>query len=239
MALANYYRAMPGEAAPAKAARGKPAPGAIDMTRVHCFPSDSRPRFRMVEVEALRNAMVKLVAEAGLAQPDFKREGQSADGKYKKKGAKKPPARTPPRAGRAKDNFGEHGEWVRRCAAALKIKDPEKVFFAIDRASGFEPYLPEIRRWLLQSQPVMIVRQNLPRMGETARMPLDICFIDGFGDDENTFHVTFTGGQDRDNKSRRTGCMRLTETIEDTSAAMLMFYRPGPPAPASSTIKLK
>lgn len=239
MALGNYYRTMPGESVPPKAARGKPTPGAIDMTRVHCFPSDSRPRFRMVEVEALRNAMVKLVAEAGLAQPDFKRE-EPADGKNKKKkGAKKPPARPPVRAGRAKDNFGEHGEWVRRCAAALKIKDPEKAFFAIDRENGFEPYLPEIRRWILQSRPVMVVRQNVPRMGETARMPLDICFIDGLGGGEDTFHVTFPGGQDRDNKARRNGVMRLSETIDDTSAAMLVFYRPGPPAPSTSIIKLK
>ena len=88
------------------------------------------------------------------------------------------------------------------------------------------------------SQPVMVVRQCRPLTDEESqRWPLDIAFIDGLGSDDETFHVVYPGGCDRGRKSHTGGYMKLAELLDRTSDAMLMFYRPGPPAPATSTIK--
>ena len=65
MSIAAYYRVLPGHV------RGKPP---FDMTRVHVNPSESRPDFRMHEVNALRHRMEGLVARAGLRQRDFDRQ---------------------------------------------------------------------------------------------------------------------------------------------------------------------
>ncbi len=226
MALANYYRAMPGEA-PAKA-KAKKASGP-DLAKVHSDPSETRPKFRLAETDKLKDAMVKVLSEAGLSQADFIPE-EKDDGKKKKKPAQKPAA------GNKKDSMGELAPWAKKCAAALKMKTPEKFFFACKTEDEINRLAPEIRRWILMSQPVMVVRETPFLENNTeARWPLDIAFIDGLGVDETSFHVVFPGGKDRGLKSG--GVMQLGDILEKTTNAMVIFYRPGAPAPAASTIK--
>lgn len=58
MALAAYYRAMPGEKDRSR--------DAIDLARIHMNPSESRPDFRLKDVEALRHRMESLSRAAHL-----------------------------------------------------------------------------------------------------------------------------------------------------------------------------
>ena len=216
MALANYYREMPGAAAKARA-RGE----GIDLTRVHAHPSDSRPKFRMAETEKLYRAVRHLLSEAGLAQSDFIM-GSSDKGKGRKKSGS---SRTADAAAKSK-SFGELAPWVRKCAAALGVKTPENTFFPCKDADDINRLAPDIRRWILLSQPVLVVRENLPMNDETShRWPLDIAIIDGLGSDKHSFHVVFPGGKDRG--TRESGEMQLEDLLHRTTKAVVMFYRPG------------
>ena len=115
-----------------------------------------------------------------------------------------------------------------KCAAALKIKSPETVFFNCPTEEALLAKKDEIRRWILLSQPVMLVRQSRPLNDEISqRWPLDIAIIDGLGFDSETFHVVFPGGSDRGRKEQKGGYIKLGELLYRTSDAMLMFYRPG------------
>lgn len=69
MALAAYYRALPGHT------KGRLP---FDLSRVHFNPSESRPDFRLVEVNALKRKMEGLVDRAGLRQREFGRQWDKA-----------------------------------------------------------------------------------------------------------------------------------------------------------------
>ena len=226
MALGNYYRALPGSAA------GK---GDFDMTRVHCNPADSRPKFRLAETDRLRSEMEALLKTAGLAQPDFAFEPEQQDdgrGGRKKKPSSRPPQRAAKSAGGA--SYGENAAWVAKCAAALKVKSPEKAFYSCKTEGELLAHKDEIRKWILASQPVMVVRQNRPMTDEeSVRWPLDIAIIDGLGSDAETFHVVFPGGSDRGRRGGMSGYASLGSLLERTSDAMLVFYRPGAAAAPS------
>ena len=224
MSLANYYRVLPGASS---AAGRKTSSQGIDLTRVHSHPSDSRPKFRLAETVKLGNAVRHILAEAGLTQSDFIPKAPEGDGKKGKKKRSTTPSSSHTRRG----PFGELTPWVKKCAAALNIKTPEKTFFVCQGEEDLLKLAPEIRRWILLSQPVMVVRENLPMTDEISeRWPLDIAFIDGLGEDAESFHVVFPGGKDR-GTHRRSGEMRLEKLLERTTNAIVMFYRPGPPPP--------
>ncbi|MBO7655850.1 MAG: hypothetical protein J6U40_13090 [Kiritimatiellae bacterium] len=67
MSLAAYYRVIPGTG-------GKNVKGGIDPTRIHTNPSQSRPDFRIADVEALRHQMGRLANEAGLRKKAFDKQ---------------------------------------------------------------------------------------------------------------------------------------------------------------------
>ena len=225
MALANYYRAMPGPTpvASRKKKSGDDAP--LDLTRVHSNPSDTRPKSRLTDTKKLHDAVTKILSEAGLSQSDFILAEQGDDKKKKKASAPKPSQRG------KKDPFGKLSPWVKRCAAALKVKSPEKTFFPCRTAEDINALAPRIRSWILMSQPVLVVRESefFPDM-PSQRWPLDIAIIDGLGGDATSFHVVFPGGKDRD--LRPGGILKLEELLEHTSNAVVMFYRPGQPPAA-------
>ena len=221
MAIANYYRALPGTET------GK---GDFDITRVHSNPSDSRPKFRLAEVDRLRGEMEALIRESGLGFLDFEQAKEEGDSKGKKKPSKSMSRTAGKKKGGA--DYGKNAEWVAKCAAALKIKSPETVFFNCPTEEALLAKKDEIRRWILLSQPVLLVRQSRPLNDEISqRWPLDIAIIDGLGFDSETFHVVFPGGSDRGRKEQKGGYMKLGELLYRTSDAMLMFYRPGTTEP--------
>jgi hypothetical protein len=213
MALANYYRAVPGQTSK-KASVDLPK-----MALVHCNPADSRPKFRLVETEKLQVAIDRLVTEAGLMQSDFViEEEEDGDGKNRRKKKQR---------GAASD-YGKNAEWVAKCAAALKIRNPKAVFFPAKTEEAVLEHKGLIREWLLDSKPVMLVRQNKPLDDELSeRWPLDVAFIDGFGDDDETFHFVFPGGRDGGKKcTYGERYARPADVLTRTSDAMLIFYRP-------------
>ncbi len=221
MSLANYYRVMPGSGPVAKGRKQKTKEG-IDLSRVHSNPADSRPKFRLAETDALKSAVVSLLSSAGLSQSDFILPDTEDGGKSKKK---KPAPRNTAKRGK-KDQFGQLEPWVKKCAAALKVKNPEKAFFPCKTAEDINKLAPEIRKWMLMSQPVLVVRESTFLPGVThERWPLHIAIIDGLGRDAESFHVVFPGGKDRG--LRTGGEMKLAELLEHTSNAVVMFYRPG------------
>ena len=211
MALANYYREMPG------ASGGKSGTG-VNLEQVHCNPSDTRPKFRLAETEKLKTALEKLLSDAGFLQPDFKPKQDVAK-------AKSTARQTGSRGGKA--SYGNNAQWVSKCATALKIKSPEKVFFSCATEDEMKALAPAVRTSILKSQPVLVVRQNKPMSDElSVRWPLHIAIIDGLGPDEETFHVVFPGGADRGRKGLD-DTVKLTDLLERTTDAMMMFYRPG------------
>jgi len=215
MGIANYYRALPGTAT------GK---GDFDMTRVHCNPSTSRPGFRLAEVEKLKDAISRLIHESGLNMGDFA-DAEELSGKKKKRPAPKPPQRATGRS--FGPSYGDNAVWVAKCAAAFKIKSPEKTFFSCKTEEELLAKKDMIKQWILNSQPVMVIRQNRTMTDEeSVRWPLDIAIIDGLGPDDDTFHVVFPGGRDRGQNDLRTGMVPLSKLIRRTTDAMLMFYRP-------------
>ena len=174
--------------------------------------------------------MEALIRESGLGFLDFEQAKESGDGKGKKKPSKPAPRTTGKKKGGA--DYGKNAEWVAKCAAALKIKSPETVFFNCPTEEALLAKKDEIRRWILLSQPVMLVRQSRPLNDEISqRWPLDIAIIDGLGFDSETFHVVFPGGSDRGRKEQKGGYIKLGELLYRTSDAMLMFYRPGASEP--------
>ena len=115
---------------------------------------------------------------------------------------------------------------MRKCAAALGVKTPETTFFVCKEPEDIKRFAPEIRRWILKSQPVLVVRENIPMNDQISeRWPLDIAIIDGLGYDEQSFHVVFPGGKDRG--THGSGDMQLTDILRRTTKSVIMFYRPG------------
>ena len=225
MSIANYYRVMPGAVA---GRGGKPM---FDMTRVHCNPTDSRPKFRLVEVHALRRATEELLRKSGLSMTDFSDADAEKDEKGKKRKVVSHGTQSSPRGGNASQGAysGPHGAWVARCASALNIRSAGKVFFPCTTEDDLLKHKDRIREWILNSQPVMVVRQNRAMNDDISqRWPLDIAIIDGLGyyGESDTFHIVFPGGCDRGLKSRPNGYYSLGTLLERTSDAMLMFYRP-------------
>ena len=236
LALANYYRAVPGEAtrqtgAARSVSPGRAGNGAIDMEDVHCNPSDTRPKFRMASTEKLISRMTALARASGLMMNEFVPDDDDDDeylpggkngGKKKKK---KKPSRPASAYGR-KSPYGEYDQWVKLCAGALKIRKPEEVFFKCGTEGELKALAPKIKEWILLSQPVMIVRESKHMGIETEnRHPLDIVFIDGF--DGDRFHAVFPLGHDRSERSRKSSFLELSEFLADTTGAIAMFYRPG------------
>ncbi len=220
MALANYYRVMPGPAQK----YGSRGGDALDLTLVHSHPTESRPKFRMAETEKLYRAVRRVVADAGLTQSDFIMEDED-NGKGKGKKKRTSPRRTT--SGKP-DKFGELSPWVKKCAAALGIKSPETTFFPCSDADDINKLAPEIRRWIFMSQPVLVVRENKTMKDDISeRWPLDIAIIDGLGGDPLSFHVVFPGGRDRG--TRHSGEMKLEDVLHRTTQAIVMFYRPAAP----------
>ena len=220
MALANYYRALPGSAANAKAS------GPFDMKRVHSNPSDTRPKFRLVETDKLRFALIDTLAKAGITQPDFKKPGGKDSGKKKPQ----PPKRAAGRPGKG-PFYGDNTAWVQNAASVLKVKNPEKVFFSCKTEEEIANLAPEVKKSILLSEPVLVIRENKPMTDElSVRWPLDVAIIDGLGPDDDSFHVVFPGGADRGRKGAD-GVVKLSSLLERTTDAMMLFYRPGPPGP--------
>ena len=224
MALANYYRTVPGR--PPQGSGSAPR-----MTLVHCNPADSRPKFRLVETEKLKVAMERLVKEAGFRQADFDEPESDDDarGKRKKKPAARPSAQQAKRGrGSTAADYGENAQWVAKCADALGIKNPETAFFTAKTEEDVLRRKDMIRKWLLDSRPVMLVRENKTLSDEISeRWPLDIAFIDGLGEDDETFHFVFPGGRDSGlNGARTERYARPSDVLNRTSDAMLIFYRP-------------
>jgi len=120
--------------------------------------------------------------------------------------------------------FGKMADWQKRCAKALKVKDPRKMFVQVKTAADLEAQRGEIKKWLDRSEPVMLVRENdfMPEVTDR-RYPLDIAFIDGY-DDEGEWHVTFPLGKDRNTvPSGHHSAKTLMVSVKD---AVLMYYRP-------------
>lgn len=225
MTFADYYRALPG------LAKGKARPGArsvaaaspIDLARVHSNPSDSRPKFRLKEVEELRTYIEKLIQAAGFRQGDFESEDEAPSSK--KRSSSRPATR---RSAKAKaPSYGANAKWVEKCAAALKIENPEEVFVSCKTEEELKASSDKIRAWLMMSQLVLVVRQNKPPTDDqSVRWPLDIAIIDGIGEDDNEFHVVFPLGKDRSFRTPERGYVTLDKLLHRSSDAMLMFYRP-------------
>ena len=241
LAIANYYRAVPGEDAlrqqrrtatrSRNGGRSEADNASVDMEYVHSNPSRSRPGHRMKDVNNLIKRMTALARELKLLYcADFEQDEEENDGRGKraKKRSVRPPAST---SSSRKNKFGRYGEWIANCSSRLKIKKPEEVFFTCDTAADLEKSIPQIKRQILLAQPVMLVRESTYMEGETEyRWPLDIAIIDGFSGDR--LHAVFPLGCDRGMKSRQSGTfMDAKDLMSWTSGAVLMFYRPGPVPP--------
>ena len=228
MALANYYRALPG------IAKGKARPGTraapaasspIDLTRVHSNPSDSRPKFRLKEVEELQAHIERLVSACGFRKGDFADDDDEAPSTKKRSSSSRQSAR---RSSKAKaPSYGANAKWVAKCAAALKIENPEEVFVPCKTEEELKACAEKIRAWIMKSQLVLVVRQNKPPTDDqSVRWPLDIAIIDGIGEGDDEFHVVFPLGKDRSFKTPERGYVTLDKLLHRSSDAMLMFYRP-------------
>jgi hypothetical protein len=116
---------------------------------------------------------------------------------------------------------------VEKCAAALKIGNPEEVFVSCKTEEELKASSDMIRAWLMKSQLVLVVRQNKPPTDEhSVRWPLDIAIIDGIGEGDEEFHVVFPLGKDRGFRTPERGYVTLDKLFYRASEAMLMFYRP-------------
>ena len=113
---------------------------------------------------------------------------------------------------------------MRRCAKALKIKDPRKAFVEVKTADDLARQKDAIRAWLDLSQVVWLVRENdfMPDVTER-RYPLDIALIDGV-DASGRWHISFLLGSDRNTvPSGYYGPERLMLKVTN---AVLFYYRP-------------
>lgn len=238
LTLANYYRTQPGTVS----SRGRrssygssrsKSSDAIDMTRIHSNPAVTRPKARLKDVDALRTVLEKLLLEAGFTQSDFlvekEEKADEKDDRRRKRRSSSYSSRSTGVTRRSSrgPSYGANKEWVETCARALKIKNPEEVFVSCKKAEELTAQAPRIREWLMKSQPVMVIRQNMTPNDETSmRWPLDIAIIDGIGENPGEFHVVFPMGRDREDGKRPSGYMQLENLLHRTTDAMLMFYRP-------------
>ncbi|MBO7207657.1 MAG: hypothetical protein J6W10_08600 [Kiritimatiellae bacterium] len=229
MAIANYYRVLPGIAPQMKRPGSRQTnqnTGPIDMTRVHCNPSETRPSFRLAEVEKLRTTVEALLKDAGFSQGLFKTD-EDLNAKSKTKTSSRYGSSSSRRGVKA-PKYGENAAWVEKCAKALKISNPEDVFVSCKSQADLLAQSAKIREWISKSQPVMVVRENDPMRDDLSVIwPLDIAIIDGIGENEGEFHVVYPNGCDRGERSRVSGVMKLDDLLFKTTDAMLMFYRPG------------
>lgn len=113
-------------------------------------------------------------------------------------------------------------EWIAKCSAAMGLD--QSAFAECSTPEKITALKGEVRKCILQSRPVMVVRESLPfREGESVMWPLDIAFIDGLGPDDETFHVVFPAGCDRGRGGVRSGYMKLDALLYKTSAAVMVF----------------
>lgn len=123
------------------------------------------------------------------------------------------------------DPSEDKAEWIERCSAAMGL--PKDDFFECSDAEKLYSRKDDIRRSILESRPVAIVRQSLPMTpDESVVWPLDIAFIDGFGFDEDTFHVVFPCGTDRGRRNVLSDYMKLEDLLHRAEAAVLIFVKP-------------
>ena len=127
-------------------------------------------------------------------------------------------------SGLADEVFGKQQDWCKKCARALKVKDPNKVFVRVASAGELDARRADVRAALERSQPVLLIRQNDFMPGETeAKFPLDTAIIDGIRGDE--WHAVFPYGRDRVKGSESGWCSsdQLMTAVVD---ACLFFYAP-------------
>ena len=123
---------------------------------------------------------------------------------------------------------GRTADWAKTCARALKIppKEEKGAFVEVKTAAALQAQAGAIKRWLDQSRPVLLVRENDFMPGVTDRIyPLDIAIIDGY-DADGTWHVTFPEGGDRGSKSVTSGPCRAETLMVSVKNAVLLFYHP-------------
>ena len=122
--------------------------------------------------------------------------------------------------------FGKMQDWQKRCAKALKVKDPAKAFVHVPDASSLTANAAKIRASLSQSRPVLLIRQNelMPDVTDR-RYPLDIAVIDGIGSG-GEWHVTFPLGHDRGVNSVLSGYVSVDTLMTSVEDACLFFYAP-------------
>ena len=120
--------------------------------------------------------------------------------------------------------FEKLPDWTRRCAKALKIKDPRKAFVEVKTADDLARQKDAIRAWLDLSQVVWLVRENdfMPDVTER-RYPLDIALIDGV-DASGRWHVSFPLGSDRNTVP--SGYYDPERLMLKVTNAVLFYYRP-------------
>ena len=128
--------------------------------------------------------------------------------------------------------FGKFADWRKKCAAALKIKDPAKAFVQVKTTDDLDKLKDAILASLAKSEPVWVVRENHMMPGVTDCLyPLDVAIIDGVNA-EGEWHVVFPLGADRahgmhgDATPHRTGYHSSATLLESTSGACVMFWKP-------------
>lgn len=185
MSLGIYYGEEPGGGVQ-RGGKGKKA----EIRRVHTFPADSRPKFRLADYGEYAGAMNSLAKQSGLGD----------------------------------DVFGKMPEWQKKCAKALKVKDPAKAFVRVASAEELDAKRAAVKASLDRSQPVLLVRENDYMPGDThAKYPLDAAIIDGSRDGE--WHVVFPLGRDR-GVGPKSGWCGSGELMASVTDACLFFYVP-------------
>ena len=127
-------------------------------------------------------------------------------------------------SGLSDDGFGKQQEWRKKCARALKVKDPNKAFVRVVTAADLDARRAEIKASLARAQPVLLIRENNFMPGETTAMyPLDTAIIDGARGDD--WHAVFPLGRDR-GKGPESGWCTSDQLMTSVVDACLFFYTP-------------
>ncbi len=131
------------------------------------------------------------------------------------------------RSGLRAKKFEKMSAWVKACAKELKIKDVKTAFVPAKDAAAFDAQKEAVKRWIDQSRPVLLVRENTFMPGVTHEIfPLDVALIDGY-DESGAWHVAFPLGSDRGSKTK-SGFHTSDTLYVSVTDAVLLFYRPTP-----------
>lgn len=111
------------------------------------------------------------------------------------------------RSGLRAKKFEKMSAWVKACAKELKIKDVKTAFVPAKDAAAFDAQKEAVKRWIDQSRPVLLVRENTFMPGVTHEIfPLDVALIDGYdesGARTSRFRSGATAGRRRKAASTR------------------------------------